>query len=60
MKETDPATAEASQGYPDKAILNVTLDQLKAAPDFKYASSALAESDTRPVAGDGAMKKTTP
>ena len=30
MKETDPATAEASQGYPDKAILNVTFDQLKA------------------------------
>jgi hypothetical protein len=35
MKETDPATVEASQGYPDKAILKVTLDQLKAAPDFK-------------------------
>ena len=25
MKETDPAAAEASQGYPDKAVLNVTL-----------------------------------
>ena len=43
MKETDPAATEASQGYPDKAILNVTLDELKAAPDFKYASSTLAE-----------------
>ena len=30
MKETDPAAAEASQGYPDKAVLNVTLDELKA------------------------------
>jgi sporulation protein YlmC with PRC-barrel domain len=59
MKETDPATAEASQGYPDKAILNVTLDELKAAPDFKYASSTLADTDVRP-AGDAAMKKTTP
>ncbi len=60
MKETDPATTEASQGYPDKAILNVTLDNLKAAPDFKYASSTLAESNMRPAGGDQAMKKTTP
>jgi sporulation protein YlmC with PRC-barrel domain len=60
VKETDPATVEASQGYPDKAILNVTLDQLKAAPDFKYASSTLADSDMRPAAGDGAMRKNTP
>jgi sporulation protein YlmC with PRC-barrel domain len=59
MKEIDPATAEASQGYPDKALLNVTLDQLKAAPDFQYASTTLADSDMRP-AGDAAMKKTTP
>ena len=50
MKEVDPATAAASQGYPDKAVLNVTLDQLKAAPDFKYASSAVADSDMRPAA----------
>ena len=60
MTETDSATAEASQGYPDKAILNVTLDQLKAAPDFKYASSTLADSDTRPAGADQQMKKTTP
>ena len=59
MKEVDPTTAAASQGYPDKAVLNVTLDQLKAAPDFKYASSTLADSDTAP-AGDQGMKKTTP
>jgi hypothetical protein len=60
VKEVDPAIAEASQGYPDKAMLNVTLDELKAAPDFKYASSTLAESDMRPAGGDDQMKKTTP
>jgi sporulation protein YlmC with PRC-barrel domain len=57
VKETDPAAAEASQGYPDKAVLNVTLDELKSAPDFKYASSTLAESNAPPA---DAMKKTTP
>lgn len=59
MKEVDPAMAAAAQGYPDKAVLNVTLAQLKAAPDFKYASTALAESE-RPAAADQPMKKTTP
>jgi sporulation protein YlmC with PRC-barrel domain len=60
MRETDPAATEASQGYPDKAILNVTLAELKAAPDFQYAQSPLAEADTRPAGGGEAMKKTTP
>jgi sporulation protein YlmC with PRC-barrel domain len=60
MKETDPAATEASQGYPDKAILNVTLDELKAAPDFKYASSPLSEAATQPAGGGDQMKKTTP
>lgn len=60
LKETDPATAEASQGYPDKAILNVTLDQLKAAPDFSYASSAMTASEARPSGGDAPMKRNTP
>ena len=59
MKETDPAATEASQGYPDKAILNMTLAQLKAAPDFLYAPSPLAEFDTRP-AGGGEMMKSQP
>ena len=58
---TDPAATEASQGYPDKAILNVTLDELKAAPDFKYASSTLADSAAmQPAGADQAMKRTTP
>jgi sporulation protein YlmC with PRC-barrel domain len=59
MKETDPAATEASQGYPDKAILNVTLAELKSAPDFKYAPSPLSESDAQSAGGDQ-MKKTTP
>ena len=59
MKETDPAATEASQGYPDKAILNVTLAELKAAPDFKYAPSPLSEAATQPAGGDQ-VKKTTP
>ena len=60
MRETDPAVTEATQGYPDEAILNVTLAQLKAAPDFRYAASAFAELETRPAGGGEAMKKTTP
>ena len=60
MKETDPAATEASQGYPDKAILNVTLAQLKAAADFQYMPSPLVESETRPAGGGEPMKKTTP
>jgi sporulation protein YlmC with PRC-barrel domain len=60
MKETDPAATEASQGYPDKAVLSVTLAQLKAAPDFQYAPSPLAETETRPSGGGEQMKKTTP
>ena len=60
MKETDPAAIEASQGYPDKAILNVTLAELKAAPDFKYAPSPLSEATAQPTSGGDQMKKTTP
>ena len=46
LKKTDPAATEASQGYPDKAVLRVTLAQLKMAPDFKYAPDPLAELDS--------------
>ena len=59
MKETDPAATEASQGYPDKAILNVTLAELKAAPDFQYAPSPGSEADMGAPSGNQ-MKKTTP
>ena len=43
LQKTNPAAPEASRGYPDKAILMVTLAQLKMAPDFKYAPDPLAE-----------------
>jgi hypothetical protein len=43
LQKTDPAATEASRGYPDKAVLRVTLAQLKMAPDFKYAPDPLAE-----------------
>ena len=35
----EPVVARA-QGYPDHAVLNMTQDQLKTAPDFKYVGSA--------------------
>jgi sporulation protein YlmC with PRC-barrel domain len=60
MKELDPAATEASQGYPDKAILDVTLAELKAAPDFQYAPSPLSESELQPAGGGEQMRKTTP
>jgi hypothetical protein len=57
MKQIEPAAAEASQGYPDKAVLSVSLAELKSAPDFHYAPSPLAERDPRPAAGGN---KSTP
>jgi PRC-barrel domain len=60
MKETDPAATEASQGYPDKAILGVDLAELKAAPDFHYAPSPLDQSEARSTTDSGTVKKTTP
>ena len=60
MKETDPAATEASQGYPDKAILGVSLAELKAAPDFHYAPSPLDQTEARSTTDSGAMKKEAP
>ena len=59
MKEADPAATETRQGYPDKAVLNVTLAELKSAPDFQYAQSLLSESDARPAGGGVQMNKST-
>jgi hypothetical protein len=53
MKQTDPAATEASQGYPDKALVRVTLAELKSAPDFKYAPSPVAELESRSPADSG-------
>jgi sporulation protein YlmC with PRC-barrel domain len=60
MKEIDPAATEASQGYPDKAILDVTLAQLKGAPDFKYASSPSAEANMQSPGAAQQTRKATP
>lgn len=43
-QKIDPAATEASQGYPDKAMINMTEAQLKSAPTFQYAPSPMAES----------------
>ena len=54
---TDPAATEASQGYPDKAVLNMTLAQIKSAPEFKYAPDPLAELDRSSSAGEAQRSK---
>jgi sporulation protein YlmC with PRC-barrel domain len=41
--KTDPAATEASQGYPDMGVLNMTKAQLQGAPDFHYAASPTAD-----------------
>jgi sporulation protein YlmC with PRC-barrel domain len=61
--KTDPAATEASQGYPDMAIIAMTEEQLKAAPDFRYAPSPMTNSltgasMTTPAAAGGAMNAT--
>ena len=42
-REIDAASAEASQGYPDRAVLNVSLAQLQSAPGFQYAPAPIAK-----------------
>jgi sporulation protein YlmC with PRC-barrel domain len=44
--KTNPAATEASQGYPDKAVIDMTLAQLKSAPDFHYARNPVAEAES--------------
>ena len=53
MKETDPSATEASQGYPDMAMLDMTKDQLKSAPDFHYAPTPGSEDSGAPSAAQG-------
>ena len=56
---TDPAATEASQGYPDKAVLDMTFAQLKSAPDFKYAPDPLADADMRSSTGAGGQQRSS-
>ena len=37
--KVSPAETEAYQGYPDRAVIDMSQDQLKAAPEFKYAQN---------------------
>ena len=54
--KTDPAATEASQGYPDMGVLNMTKAQLQSAPDFHYAPSPTADaSASTPSAAPAAM-----
>jgi hypothetical protein len=48
-KKTDPAATEASQGYPDKAMIAMTEAELKSAPEFQYAPSPLSEASEAPT-----------
>jgi hypothetical protein len=57
MKKTDPAATEASQGYPDMAMLNMTKEQLQAAPDFKYAPTPGSEEAAAPAPASTPQKQ---
>jgi sporulation protein YlmC with PRC-barrel domain len=41
---TDPKEVEANQGYPDMGVIAMTEQQLKAAPEFHYASDKSSSS----------------
>ncbi len=57
-KMTGPATTEAANGFPDKAMLDVTSAQLQAAPEFQYAPSPLADLDLQsPATAAGARPR---
>jgi sporulation protein YlmC with PRC-barrel domain len=38
-KKVDPVATETYQGYPDRAVVQLSQAQLKAAPEFKYATN---------------------
>jgi sporulation protein YlmC with PRC-barrel domain len=45
-KQIDPAAAEAYQGYPDRAVIDISQAQLKSAPEFKYAENPEQKMET--------------
>ena len=57
-RKIGPVAAEPSQGYPDKALLKVTLAQLQSAPNFQYAPNPVAT--IGPPSGGGSMRSTSP
>jgi hypothetical protein len=56
----DPAAVEAYQGYPDKAMINMTVAQIKSAPDFRYAPDPLAEATAASQPGAKTPPKSSP
>ncbi len=56
QKTIAPAETEAYNGYPDRAVLDVSQDQLKAAPEFKYATDPATKVGTDPTAPAAAQK----
>jgi sporulation protein YlmC with PRC-barrel domain len=46
QRTVDPAQTEAYNGYPDRAVIDFTQDQLKNAPEFKYASETMNSDGT--------------
>jgi sporulation protein YlmC with PRC-barrel domain len=47
--KTDPAATEASQGYPDMAMLDMTKQQLQNAPDFHYMPTPVVDNPATPA-----------
>jgi sporulation protein YlmC with PRC-barrel domain len=45
-EQIDPAAAEAYQGYPDRAVIDISQAQLKSAPEFKYAENPEQKMET--------------
>jgi sporulation protein YlmC with PRC-barrel domain len=52
-KRIDPAATEAYQGYPDRAVIDVSQAQLKSAPEFKYAENPEQKMDATAPATPG-------
>ena len=58
--KTDPAATEASQGYPDMGVLNMTKAQLQNAPDFTYAPTPTADAGAAATAPNSAAASPSP
>jgi hypothetical protein len=59
VSRADPATVEARQGYPDRAVLRMTRADLQNAPAFRYASDARATTPA-PTTGTNPPVTTNP
>jgi sporulation protein YlmC with PRC-barrel domain len=55
----NPVAREASQGYPDMAMLDMTKQQLENAPTFKYTPMPAATASPPPRSDTGAMAPKT-